>query len=143
MTNLADRIHALTGADRAIDAEVAVLLHVKKDKHWKDDRDTTRASLPTISHGARLGDYEIHGFSGCQLRSSPAFTTSLDATVAEIERKGWFYGCTNYLNMSSPRVAKFNIWYAANEFVFTAKRSDHNLTLAALEALVRAVEAGE
>ena len=109
---LSSEIAALTGDEdaatlRAIDARVADLIG------WQP-------SHPTGAFGAI---------------NYPHFTTSLDATLAEIRRRGWKihadddgedYGCCFEVNAVQKRC-----------FIC---RDDDNLALAALEALVRAVE---
>ena len=114
---LSSEIAALTGDEdaatlRAIDARVAVLLGGGKV-------------------GENAGYYWLNGFP----YKSPRFTTSLDPTLAEIRRRGWKihadddgedYGCCFEVNAVQKRC-----------FIC---RDDDNLALAALEALVRAVE---
>lgn len=78
---LALRCEQATGPDRELDAAIAIQLFDGGADHLDDARDVTRARPVLISHGARPGSYEVVGFSGVSLRTSPEYTASLDAAI--------------------------------------------------------------
>lgn len=131
MTNLADRIYALTGAEdnatlRAIDAEVAALLCGGKlrypfGQYWRPNDGSYNAGYYLAEH----------------------FTTSLDATLEEIRRRGWRTIMGDTLGIANCDILAEVPGTFAHTVVSGARRTDDNLALAAVEALVRAVEAGE
>ena len=68
----------------------------------------------------------------------PYYTTSLDPTLAEIRRRGWkFTGNTLDGKYVKSFVSVYEDGYGIEG---VSRRPDDNLALAALEALVRAVE---
>jgi len=73
--DLAARIEALDGSDREIDAEIAIALHDGNRTH-SDPCEHTTARKRGFCHGHKLGNYEVHGFSGASLRTAPLYTQS-------------------------------------------------------------------
>ena len=133
MTNLADRIHALTGAEgnatlREIDGAVATLIG-----WWPDN---TQEIVNSGFSRLLINENRIP----CGTALAPRFTASLHATLAEIKRRGW--GTSHVGSILTPQ-CRFSIHIDQAGTSFDAHRKDDNLALAALEALVRAVEAAE
>lgn len=87
---LADRCEAASEGSRELDAEIAIVTFYGGWNDLDDARDVTRARKTLISHGARPGDFEIVGFSGVSLRSSPAYTASIDAAMTLVDAE-WFW----------------------------------------------------
>jgi hypothetical protein len=126
MTNLSERIAALTGPDREIDAEVADLLgwwpkgFTRIDAHGRDRR-------WKALRGKNISTEHV---------DCPNYTASLDVTLAEIRRRGWRFMLYDYCGMAS-----FSIIYLDSEVRLADNdRTDDNLSLVALEALVKAIE---
>ena len=138
MTDLADRIHALTGADRAIDAEVRMLLFGDCRYGMKGP---PNAPVPgTLSEYVSAYRDLLNSDDALDDEVVPRFTASLHATLAEIKRRGW--GTSHVGSILTPQ-CRFSIHIDQAGTSFDAYRKDDNLALAALEALVRAVEAGD
>ena len=72
-TALAQELEADRGANRELDARVAVALY--DDSGHADARDNTTARLPTASDGCTPGTYWISAFSGLALRTAPDYTS--------------------------------------------------------------------
>lgn len=72
-TTLADELEADRGANRELDARVAVALY--DDSGHADARDNTTARLPSASDGCAAGTYWISSFSGLSLRTAPDYTS--------------------------------------------------------------------
>ena len=140
---LSSEIAALTGDEdaatlRAIDARVAVLLEWLPvnfgEEHQGDDHPIVREAneykpgVVTLHFLAFPKNRRLH------LRPAP-FTTSLDATLAEITRRGWTM-CAD--NDGDDYKCMFGVNAISMRYLIL--REDDNLPLAALEALVRAVE---
>lgn len=100
LAELKERVSKATGPDREIDAMMCVALHVTDDPNWippatnvwQYDRFGGVGVYPP--EGKRLGQ---PGYTDDQLVGSfraPAYTASLDAAVALVEKMlpGWSYG---------------------------------------------------
>lgn len=72
-TDLARELHADRGANRDLDARIAVALY--DDSNRDDPRDNTYARLPHKSDECAPGTYWISGFSGLTLRTAPDYTS--------------------------------------------------------------------
>lgn len=127
---LSTEIAALAGHDdavtlRPIDAQVADLIG-----WWPDEY--TRHCI----HGS---DRRYKATRGCVVSTEylecPAFTTDIRATFAELMRRGWAAICVFGFEQY-----ECDIWESRSTRLSHVCRDDQNLPLAALEALVRAVE---
>jgi hypothetical protein len=117
MSDLAGRIHALTGPDREINFEIAILLE------WRGLTEI-RANLGNPNFVCRI----------------PRYTESLDATLAEIRGRDGLYQMSNSLGKRGNYRLHFNLMMDEDSKIHGVEREDRNEALAALEALVRAVE---
>lgn len=72
-TTLADELEADRGANRNLDARVAVALY--DGGGHADARENTAARLPSASDGCAAGTYWISSFSGLSLRTAPDYTS--------------------------------------------------------------------
>ena len=120
---LSSRIAGLTSASREIDAEIADLLG-----WWPSTR------LESSDAGGYRRFYSDRGVIQC-----PNYTANIMHVFDECDKRGWFYGGTN--ESCSPAIgAEFDVWNNENQLYEHVQRDDRNITLAACEALVRAVE---
>jgi hypothetical protein len=70
---LADELAADRGANRELDARIAVALY--SDADHTDPRDNTHARIPSKSDDCAPGTYWISAFSGLSLRAAPDYTS--------------------------------------------------------------------
>jgi hypothetical protein len=97
---LAERVEALTGADREVDAEIFLL-------QWPGYRIQTDCEpFPNEVQPGRI--QEVGGFAH---RTAPAFTASLDAAMSLVPTDSWheIKGPRKYLNIPTPSP---NYWSA-------------------------------
>ena len=118
---LSTRIAALTKGDRQIDAEIADLLGWWPES-YRDKRDA--------------GKYQRFDMARCGVLRCPNYTANIMHVFEECDKRGWFYGGTND---GEAWGAEFNVWNSGYD-CDGVQRTDRNITLAACEALVRAVE---
>lgn len=132
---LSTEIAALTGNEdaatlRAIDARVADLIgwwpaeYTRHCVHGSDRR-----------YKATRGNMLSTEYLDC-----PNFTTSLDATLAEIRRRGWRINMRDTWDEAKAIITATDSETLDFRLMATCERTDDNLALAALEALVRAVD---
>ena len=120
---LSSRIAALTGASRDLDAEIADLLGWWRERVWKVEIQEA---------------IEVFTATGVVIQC-PNYTTNIMHGFEECDKRGWFYGGTNE-SENLARGAEFDVWNNESEILERVQRTDRNVTLAACEALVRAVE---
>ena len=123
---LSTRIAALTKADREIDGAIADLLgwwpkgYTRHCIHGSDRR-----------YKATRGHLVSTEYLDC-----PNYTANIMHVLEECDKRGLFYGGTND---GEAWGAEFNVWNSGYD-CDGVQRTDRNITLAACEALVRAVE---
>jgi hypothetical protein len=102
LLDLATRVEAATGTDRALDAEIAVAMQIGVRGLLADDHETLR--LTRKSDGCAPGTYWFCCRSGMSLRTAEAYTASLDGAVALVpEGWGWEVRGIGYAHLISPR----------------------------------------
>lgn len=141
MTELSERLAGLSGADRATDRQVAVLLG------WQTDYAESLASVG-MKTGRRWRN-EARNVSWTQECDDypPYYTSDLSVVVAEVERRGWWWRVGRDCSDNSPfrywgsRTGCFGATVGKNYGDRGIAISAVTPCLALLRALVSAVEA--